>query len=134
MADPGIGTPVRYWLHYHNLASSLYKQFGAAKALQDQYANEIIGTLEKNRMQKAIIQIGGGHLSVMESKTSQPLSLSKVQQLLHEYHKQVGGKDSTKEMMTFINANRGFIVKKSLKKTNIPTPNQAPVPLTLQGP
>ena len=35
--DPGIGTFVRYWLHYSNLAASFYKQYGAAKKVKDDY-------------------------------------------------------------------------------------------------
>ena len=41
MADPGIGTSVRYWLHYNNLASSFYKQYGSAKKVKDDYEKQI---------------------------------------------------------------------------------------------
>ena len=55
--DPGIGTFVRYWLHYSNLAASFYKQYGAAKKVKDDYEKQIISTLQKNGMEKATIQI-----------------------------------------------------------------------------
>ena len=48
MTDPGIGTYVRYWLHYSNLASSFYKQFGGVRKIRDDYEKQIITTLQKN--------------------------------------------------------------------------------------
>jgi hypothetical protein len=119
MADPGIGTLVRHWLHYSNLSSSLYKQFCAAKKVQDEYVAHIIGTLQKMKMEKAILQIGDGHITMYEKKTPHPLSLKLVEQFLHEYYKQVGGKDCTKEIMLFINANRKYNVQNALRKTGI---------------
>lgn len=66
-------------------------------------------------MEKAIIQINGGQISVIEKKTPHPLSLSKVQEYLHSYYKQRGGRDETKDIMLFINANRGHSTVKTLK-------------------
>lgn len=123
MADPGIGTYVRYWLHYNNLASSFYKQYSAAKKIQEDYVQQIIDSLVKSRMEKAIIQINGGHISIVDKKTPHQLSLSKVQEHLHAYFKQRGGRDETKDIMLFLNANRGYTVNKILKKSGIPTPN-----------
>jgi hypothetical protein len=122
MADPGIGTYVRYWLHYNNLASSFYKQYSAAKKIQEDYVQQIIESLVKSRMEKAIIQINGGQISVIDKKTPHQLSLSKVQDYLHAYFKQRGGRDETKDIMLFINANRGYTIQKALKKSGIPTP------------
>jgi len=119
MSDPGIGTFVRYWLHYNNLSSSFYKQFCEAKKIQEQYVQQIIDILAKSKMEKAVIQIGGGQLSIADKRTSHPLSLNKIQEMLHMYFKQRGGKDETKDIMTFINANRGYTVTKYIKKTGI---------------
>ena len=82
MTDPGIGTYVRYWLHYSNLASSFYKQFGGVRKIRDDYEKQIITTLQKNGMEKAMIQIGGGKLQVIEKKEANPLTLSKLEELL----------------------------------------------------
>ena len=122
MADPGIGTYVRYWLHYNNLASSFYKQYSAAKKIQEDYVQQIIDSLVKSRMEKAIIQINGGQISVIDKKTPHQLSLSKVQDYLHAYYKQRGGRDETKDIMLFLNANRGYTVQKTLKQSGIPKP------------
>jgi hypothetical protein len=123
--DPGIGTYVRYWLHYDGLASSFYKQFGSARKVKEGYENQIIGTLEKNGMEKATIQIGGGHLRVSQRKEPNPLSLSKMEELLHSYYRQRGGKDETLDIMTFMRANRGYTTVKSLRKSGT-NPPQTP--------
>lgn len=119
MADPGIGTFVRYWLHYNNLASSFYKQFGSARKVRDDYEKQIIGTLQQNGMEKATIQIGGGQLNVVDKREPLPLSLTKIEELLHGYFRQRGGKDETMDIMTFIKANRGYTITKSIKQSGL---------------
>lgn len=119
MADPGIGTHVRYWLHYNNLASSFYKQFGSARKVRDDYEKQIIGTLQQNGMEKATIQIGGGQLNVVDKREPLPLSLTKIEELLHGYFRQRGGKDETIDVMTFIRANRGYTINKYIKQSGI---------------
>jgi len=122
-SDPGIGTYVRYWLHYSDLASSFFKQFGSVRKIRDDYENQIITILEKNGMEKATIQIGGGQLKVSHRKEPNPLTLSKVEELLHSYYRHKGGKDETMDIMTFIRANRGYSTVKSLKKSGVHTPH-----------
>lgn len=124
MSDPGIGTFVRYWLHYNNLASSFYKQYGSAKKVKDDYEKQIISTLQQNGMEKATIQIGGGQINVIDKREPNQLSLTKIEELLHGYFRQRGGKDEALEIMTFIRGNRGYNVSKSLKQTGIPQPSQ----------
>jgi hypothetical protein len=122
MADPGVGTYVRYWLHYNNLASSFYKQYGSAKKVKDDYEKQIINNLQKNGMEKATIQIGGGRINVIDKRDPNPLSLSKIEELLHNYFKQRGGKDESQEIMTFIRGNRGYTMNKSLRQSGIQPP------------
>jgi hypothetical protein len=121
MGDPGgiIGTLVRNYLHYNNLASSFYKQFGAARKVRDDYENQVISTLQRNGMEKATIQIGGGNIHVVDKREPNPLSLSKIEELLHGYFRHKGGKDETLDIMTFLRANRGYTMVKSLKHSNL---------------
>jgi hypothetical protein len=121
MTDPGIGNLVRYWLHYSNLASSFFKQFGAARKVREDYENKIITTLQQHGMEKAIIQIHNGRLQVKDNREPNQLSLSKVEELLHGYFKQRGGKDETVDVMSFIRANRGYTVHKTLKQSGMPS-------------
>ena len=119
MTDPGIGTYVRYWLHYSNMASSFFKQFGAVRKIRDDYEKQIIANLQQNNMEKATIQINNGRIHVVEKKEPNPLSLTRIEELLHGYYKQKGGKDETLDIMTFIRANRGYTSNKSLKQTGL---------------
>jgi hypothetical protein len=121
MTDPGIGTYVRYWLHYSNMASSFFKQFGAVRKIRDDYEKQIIANLQQNNMEKATIQINNGRIHVVEKKEPNPLSLTRIEELLHGYYKQKGGKDETLDIMTFIRANRGYTSNKSLKQSGLQT-------------
>jgi len=122
-ADPGIGTYVRNWLHYTNLASSFFKQFGAVRKVRDDYEQQIINVLRTNGMENATIQINSGRINVVDKREPNPLSLSKIQELLHSYYRHKGGKDETLDIMTFIRANRGYSVQKSLKQTGLTNGN-----------
>ena len=126
MGDPGIGTLVRYWLHYNNLASSLYKQFCAARKVRDDYENQVVTTLQKSGMEKATIQIGGGTLQVANKREPNQLSLTKIEELLHGYFRQKAEKDQSMDILSFIRANRGYSMNKYLKQSNIPTSNPPP--------
>ena len=123
MNESGIGTYVRYWLHYNNLASSFYKQYGSAKKVKDDYEKQIISTLQQNGMENATIQIGGGQLNVVDKREPNLLSLTKIEELLHGYFRQRGGKDETMDIMTFIRANRGYTMNKYLKQSGIQLQN-----------
>jgi hypothetical protein len=120
----GIGTFVRYWLHYSNLTSSFYKQYGAAKKVKDDYEQQIINNLKQTGMEKATIQINGGHINVVDKREPNQLSLTKIEDLLHSYFRQKGGADQTLDIMTFFRANRGYTVNKYLKQTGITPPPQ----------
>jgi hypothetical protein len=126
MGDSGIGTYVRSYLHYSNLASSFYKQYGSAKKIKDDYEKQIIGSLQQNGMEKATIQIGGGQLNVVDKREPNQLSLTKIEDLLHGYFRQRGGRDETGEIMTYIRANRGYSINKYIKQTGLQPPQQQP--------
>jgi hypothetical protein len=129
MADPGIGNLVRYWLHYSNLASSFFKQFGAARKVKDDYEKQVIAVLQQNNMEKAIIQIHNGRLQVTDKREPNQLSLSKIEELLHGYFRHRGGKDETIDIMTFIRSNRGYTIHKTLKQSGGgPPPTAPPLP------
>lgn len=124
MSDPGIGTYVRYWLHYGDLASSFFKQFGSVRKIRDNYEKQIIHILQQNGMEKANIQINNGNIRVVDKREPNPLTLSKIEELLHSYYRYRGGKDETLDIMTFIRANRGYTVSKNLKQSGMPSSTQ----------
>jgi len=120
MADAGqLGQNVRSYLHYDQLASNLFKQSTRARQVAGEFEQKVVGQLEQSRMEKAIIQIGGGHLNVMEEKTPHCLTLSKITSLIHGYYASRGPivRDETDDILRYIRANRGSEIKKRLKKT-----------------
>lgn len=114
-----LGYMVRNYVHYDNLASGLYKQLQNTRKLKDDFENKIIGYLQSVSMEKAIIQIAGGRLTVGEEKHSSALTLTKIEELLHGYYKSQGREstDETQAIMKYIKAERGAEVTKKLKKS-----------------
>jgi hypothetical protein len=75
-------------------------------------------------MENAVIQTNNGRLSIVEDKKPSQLSLTKIEELLHSYYRTHGGKDETLDIMQFIRANRGYDIKKCIRKTNYSSNNQ----------
>jgi hypothetical protein len=119
MTDSGIGTSVRHWLHYSNLAASFFKQYGSARKIRDDYEKSIITTLQQRNIENATIQISGGQIRIQSKREPVQLSLVRVEELIGGYFKQRGGKDETKDIMLFLKANRGYNATKSLKQIGI---------------
>ena len=118
--DPGaLGHNVRSWLHYDQLASTFYKQSTSARQLASQFETKVMEQLDQSRMSNAVIQIGGGHLNMIEEKIPRCLTLRSIEQLLHGYYAKKGqnSRDETEDIMKYLRANRGSDKKKRLKKT-----------------
>jgi hypothetical protein len=122
MADSGIGSSVRHWLHYSNLAASFFKQYNSARKIREDYEKSIISTLQQRNIENATIQISGGQIRIQSKREPVQLSLIRVEELIAGYFKQRGGKDETKDIMLFLKANRGYHVTKSLKQSGMPAP------------
>jgi len=118
--DPGaLGHSVRSWLHYDQLASTFFKQSTKARQVAGEFEAKVMDQLDQSRMSNAVIQIGGGHLNVIEEKIPRCLTLRSIEQLLHGYYgkKGSGGRDETEDIMKYLRSNRGFDKKRRLKKT-----------------
>ena len=132
MGDSGLlGNFVRNWVHYDNLASSLYKQSMSARKVRDDFEGKIIQQLKFSGMENAIIQTNNGRISLVEDKKPNQLSLTKIEELLHSYYRTRGGKDETMDIMQFIRGNRGYDIKTCLRKTNSPNLPPPPPPAQL---
>ena len=70
-------------------------------------------------MINAIIQIAGGRLTVNEEKHANPLTLQRLESLLHEYFSKrpSGSDDETGAIMAYIKSNRGSSIETRLKKS-----------------
>ncbi len=114
-----LGNWVRNFVHYDNLASSLQKQLQNARKVKDDFEGKIISSLEASNMSNAVIQIAGGKLTLAEEKHANALTLTRLEELLHNYYKSQGRQatDETPEIMKYIKAERGSDTTKKLKKT-----------------
>jgi hypothetical protein len=114
-----LGNWVRNYVHYDNLASSLSKQLQNARKVKDDFESKIISSLEASNMSNAVIQIAGGKLTLAEEKHANALTLTRLEELLHNYYKSQGRQttDETLEIMKYIKAERGSDTTKKLKKT-----------------
>ena len=113
-----LGNWVRNYVHYDNLASSLGKQLQNARKVKDQFEDQIINSLTQSNMKNAVIQVAGGRLTVGEEKHAQPLSLTRIEELLHGYYTSQGRQstDETQAIMKYIKAERGSTITQKLKK------------------
>jgi len=113
-----FGDLVRNWVHYDNLSQNLNRQIQNARKVKEEFEVKIMNSLKEYKMENAIIQVAGGKLSIAEEKHSNPLTNSRIEELLHEYYQRTGRKaaDETAEIMKFLKAERGSTTSKKLKK------------------
>ena len=129
MQSPGdIGTLVRNWLHYDGLASSFYRQSTRARQVRDDFETKIIDNLRVTRMENAIIQIGGGNITLAEERNSRQLTLPRIEELLRGYYGRRGGKDETPDIMAYIKGNREVDTVVKLKKSTTVGQQLPPLP------
>jgi hypothetical protein len=111
-----IGFLVRNWVHYDNLALGLYRQTMNARKVREEFETKILASLRSCNMENAVIQIAGGRLMVQEERHNQPLTLARIEELLHMYFTNKNMPDDTGNIMKFIKKQRGFEVQKKLRK------------------
>jgi hypothetical protein len=110
---------IRSWVHFDNLAATFNRQAQQARTARARWEHDIIEYLQKVKMTNAIIQIAGGRLTLNEEKHAQPLTLQRLEQLLHEYYakRPAGSLDETSDILAFIKSNRGSTTETRLKKS-----------------
>jgi hypothetical protein len=109
---------IRSWVHFDNLAATFTRQGQQARTARSRWEVQVIDYLTKTNMANAIIQIAGGRLTLVEEKHANPLTLQRLESLLHEYFSKrpPGSNDETNDIMTYIKSNRGSTVETKLKK------------------
>lgn len=128
-----IGFLVRNYIHYDNLATSLYRQTLNARKLRDEFETKIIQGLRSSRMENAIIQIGDGRLHLQKERHNQPLSLSRIEELLHGYFVNQNLPDDTAKVLSYIKKQRGFEVVEKLRRQHGGAVPGLPPPPSTQG-
>ena len=121
-----LSNSVRNYVHYDNLATSLYRQTVNARKMRDDFEDRILHNLRTNNMENAIIQIAGGRLVVHEERHNQPITLGRMEELLHAYFVSRNMPDDTQNIIKFMKKQRGYEVVKRLKKQSGPPPQPLP--------
>ena len=124
-----IGFLVRNWVHYDNLATGLYRQTINARKVRDEFETKILESLRASHMENAVIQIAGGRLIVQQERHNQPLTLSRIEEILHTYYVSRNMPDDTANIMKFMKKQRGFEITKKLRKQTGPVQPPLPPPL-----
>jgi hypothetical protein len=110
-----FATLVKSWIHYDNLASSFYKQTLNARKVRSEYEAQIQENLHKQKMENAIIQVNGGKIGIVEERQPAPLTMLKLEDLLHTYFHSSKQTDQTREILEFVRENRGTTSSKRLR-------------------
>jgi hypothetical protein len=120
---------VRNYVHYDNLATGLYRQTVNARKVRDDFEDKILADLRTHNMEHAVIQIAGGRLVVHEERHNQPITLGRMEELLHGYFISKNIPDDTPNIMKYIKKQRGYETVKRLKKQSGPVaPPLPPAP------
>lgn len=123
-----VGFLVRNWVHYDTLASSLYRQTINARKVRDEFETKILDALRASHMENAVIQIAGGRLIVQQERRNQPLTLARIEEILHTYFVSQNKPDETANMLKFMKKQRGFEIESKLRKQAGPSPAALPPP------
>ncbi len=114
-----LGDMVRSWLHFDNLAATFSRQAQQARTARHRNEVQVLEYLKSNRMMNAIIQTGSGRLTANEERHALPLTLQRLEGLLHGYFEKrpPGSIDETEDILKFIKENREVTRDVKLKKS-----------------
>ncbi len=114
----GLPELIRSWVHYDNLAATHSRLAQQARTARSIWEKQVLDHLKLNNLMNATIQITNGRLTVQQEKHAQPLTMQRLESLLHEYYntKPAGSDDETSDILEFIRKNRTHTVETKLKK------------------
>jgi hypothetical protein len=97
---------VQGWVRSDMAVANYNKEATRMRKERDVYEQQILRTLKDANHEKAVIQITGGKLVVADDKTTQPLTFTSLEEMLHSYFTSAGRRDETKEIVKYIKENR----------------------------
>ena len=97
---------VQGWVRSDMAVANYNKEATRMRKERDVYEQQILRTLKDENHEKAVIQITGGKLVVADDKTTQPLTFTSLEEMLHSYFTSAGRRDETKEIIKFVKENR----------------------------
>ena len=101
-----FGNLVHGWVRSDMAVANYNKEAAKMRKERDLYEQQILRTLKDANHEKAVIQITGGKLVVADDKTTQPLTFTSLEEMLHSYFTAAGRRDETKEIVKYIKDNR----------------------------
>ena len=119
LSTQGFSELIKSWIHFDNLAATFTRQAQQARSARARWESQAIEYLTTNSLTNAIIQISGARLTLVQEKHAAPLTLQRMEALLHEYYskKPTGSNDETADIMAYIKAHRGSSIETRLKKS-----------------
>ena len=113
----GLPELIRSWVHYDNLAATHSRLAQQARTARSLWEKQVLDYLKLNNLMNATIQITNGRLTVAQEKHAQPLTVQRLESLLHDYFntKPPGSDDETSEILEFIRKNRTHTIETKLK-------------------
>jgi hypothetical protein len=119
LSNNDLSPIIKSWIHFDNLAATFTRQAQQARSARARWESQAIEYLTRNSLTNAIIQISGARLTLVQEKHAAPLTLQRMEALLHEYYSKrpVGSNDETADIMAYIKAHRGSSVETKLKKS-----------------
>ena len=117
-----FGTLVQAWVRADTAVTDYNKEATRMRKERDTYEQQIIRTLKQANHEKAVIQITGGKLVVADDKTTQPLTFTSLEEMLHSYYMTAGRRDETREIIKFVKENRTVEHGLKLKRIAVADP------------
>jgi len=113
-----FGDMIRNWVHFDNLIAGFTRQIAQARTAKTKWENTVLEYLTRTNMLHAVIQISGYRLTAHTEKHTNPLTLTRLEDLLHDYYskKAPGTQDETEAIIKHIRSNRIYTSKTVLKK------------------
>ena len=104
--------------HFDNLIAGFTRQIAQARAAKTRWETSVLEYLTSANMLHAVIQISGSRLTAHNEKHTNPLTLTRLEDLLHSYYSQKppGSPDETDAIIKHIRSNRIYTNKTVLKK------------------
>jgi|UniRef100_A0A6C0DD65 hypothetical protein len=116
-----LGNIVRYWVYYDDAIHKGNTEIRSLRAKRDKCELAMIQKLKTAKQEKAILQIAGGRLQIVEEKQMQNLCYKNLKEMLHEYYKQKttpGIKDETDEILQFLKSHRHAVTTERIRRHN----------------
>jgi hypothetical protein len=109
---------IQTWVKYDAYLEENNKKLSEIRKQRDEIEGNIVNSLKGTSYESMIMQTGIGRLQIVEEKHLLPLTVGRLEELLHNYYRtrHPVGLDETNVIMKFIKENKGYTSTKKLRK------------------